>query len=185
MAWIHSIEFARNNTDLQRVYERLAAERGKISEIMRVQSLQPRALEAHLDLYLALMFGRSGLSREERELIGIAVSAANHCRYCVAHHVAALNHYWKDEDRVRAFAEDPSSVLLPARAAELVRYALKLTRSPDQMSEPDVDSLRTHGLQDEDILTANMITSYFNFVNRIATGLGVEPAEDEVGGYRY
>ena len=40
-------------------------------------------------------------------------------------------------------------------------------------------------LTDEDILNINLVVSYFNFVNRIANGLGVEFSEEEVKGYKY
>ncbi|MDQ3522084.1 MAG: carboxymuconolactone decarboxylase family protein, partial [Gemmatimonadota bacterium] len=63
-------------------------------------SLHPAAMQAHMDLYMAVMFQRSGISREERELIAVVVSAANRCAYCVSHHAAALNAYWKDQERV-------------------------------------------------------------------------------------
>lgn len=48
----------------------------------------------------------------------------------------------------------------------------------------DVAALRHLGLGDEDILLANLIVAYFNFVNRIALGLGVEHSAEEVSGYQ-
>jgi uncharacterized protein YciW len=48
-----------------------------------------------------------------------------------------------------------------------------------------VSKLRETGWKDEDILLINMIVSYFNFVNRIALGLGVEFSEEEIAGYKY
>ena len=53
------------------------------------------------------------------------------------------------------------------------------------MSEEDIVALREKGLSDSEILSVNLIASYFNFVNRIALGLGVEFTPDEVGGYEY
>lgn len=53
------------------------------------------------------------------------------------------------------------------------------------MEERDVENLRGHGLADDDVLSVNLIASYFNFVNRIALGLGVKQTPDEVSGYAY
>lgn len=53
-------------------------------------------------------------------------------------------------------------------------YALKLTLRPRQMAAGDVSALREQGLSDAAIHDAAAVTSYFNFVNRIALGLGVE-----------
>lgn len=61
-----------------------------------------------------------------------------------------------------------------SRIAALCRYALKLTRSPSAMAEADVDVLRDAGFSDRDIVDANQVVSYFNYVNRVADGLGVE-----------
>lgn len=56
----------------------------------------------------------------------------------------------------------------------LVAYAVALTRDPADPSAPRVAALRAVGFQDEAILAATEITAYFNYVNRLAHGLGVE-----------
>jgi uncharacterized peroxidase-related enzyme len=142
-------------------------------------------MKAHMELYLSVMFSGSGLSREERELVAVVVSAGNSCPYCVNHHARALDAYWRDEERTSAFARDHDSVQLPARARALVEYASKLTGSPANVIEDDVQGLRDAGLNDSDILNLNLVVSYFNFVNRVAMGLGVDFSDDEVAGYRY
>ncbi len=56
-----------------------------------------------------------------------------------------------------------------------MEYAEKLTRSPAQASRQDVERLRALGWDDRAILDTTQATAYFNYVNRIAQGLGVEP----------
>jgi uncharacterized peroxidase-related enzyme len=56
----------------------------------------------------------------------------------------------------------------------MLEYAWKLTRTPHQMGESDVDALRQEGFDDTAILDICQVTGYFNFVNRLADGLGVE-----------
>lgn len=185
MAWIRVVNEEGADEALQRVYTRVKGSRGKVSNILAVHSLHPAAMAAHLDLYMAIMFGPSGLSRAEREAIATAVSAANRCPYCVAHHAEALHHYWNDRGRVEEFVARPRSASLPPRLRALVDYALKLTERPAEMEERDVENLRGHGLADSDVLSVNLIASYFNFVNRIALGLGVKKSPDEVSGYAY
>ena len=184
MAWIESTSPAEADGELLKAYEALLDNRGKIADIMTVQSLNARAMKAHLDLYVTLMFGRSGLTREEREAIAVVVSAANGCEYCVRHHGEALNRYWKDRDKVNRLTGDLRSLDLHGRMAAILEYARKLTRLPASMTEADVDGLRDRGLSDQDILNLGLITAYFNFVNRIALGLGVEFTEDEITGYK-
>ena len=69
---------------------------------------------------------------------------------------------------------DPAAVPLDRRQRALVGYALKLTRTPAQISADDIEDLRAAGLTDAGIHDAAAVTAYFNFVNRIAQGLGVE-----------
>lgn len=63
---------------------------------------------------------------------------------------------------------------LPDRVRLLCRYALKLTVTPWEMTEADVAALREGGFTDRDIVDANQVVAYYNYVNRVAEGLGVE-----------
>jgi len=184
MAWIRIIDEDQASGSLKEIYQRIKEKRGKIANIMKVHSLNPQAMRTHLDLYLALMFAGSGLTREECETLATVVSATNRCEYCVNHHGEALNHYWKDEKRLQKLISDFESLSLPERTKKMLKYAVKLTRSPQMMNKEDVEALRHSGFSDEEILNINLIASYFNFVNRIALGLGVESTPEEVRGYR-
>jgi uncharacterized peroxidase-related enzyme len=183
MPWIKVIDENGAEGRLKEIYERIRKERGKVSNIMRIQSLHPEAMAAHMDLYLSVMFGDSGLSREEREMIATVVSVVNGCAYCTNHHAEALDHYWKDEKKLDAFLRDFESAGLPERSSSIFRYAVKLTETPSKMTQEDIETLRNSGLSDKDILDIDLIVGYFNFVNRIANGLGVEFSPEEVRGY--
>lgn len=185
MAWIQEIQKSEANGQLKKIYNELEEKRGKISNIMKIHSLNPKAMKNHMDFYLNLMFRQSGLTREEREFIGVVVSIINNCEYCIRHHVEALNHYWKDKDKIKKFIDDFNSIELPIKFQYILDYAFKLTKNPSFVKEVDINNLRNSGFSDKDILDINLITSYFNFVNRIALGLGVEFSDEEVKGYNY
>ncbi len=63
--------------------------------------------------------------------------------------------------------------LTPADRA-LCDYAVKLTLAPGAMTERDVDGLRGHGFDDAAITVAVQVIGYFNYINRVADGLGVD-----------
>ncbi|MGH2598859.1 MAG: carboxymuconolactone decarboxylase family protein [Dehalococcoidia bacterium] len=67
--------------------------------------------------------------------------------------------------------EDPA--LSPQERA-MVAYARKLTREPASMAAADLDALRATGLSDEQVLSVVLIACNFNFMTRLADGLGVE-----------
>ncbi len=64
---------------------------------------------------------------------------------------------------------------LSAEDEALCTYAEKLTLNPTQMSPADLNALRQVGLDDRAIHDATQVISYFNYINRIADALGVEP----------
>lgn len=78
---------------------------------------------------------------------------------------------------------DPFAAPLSERGRALVDYALKLTRSPHSITEEDIAALSGTGLGDAAIHDAAAVTAYFNFVNRIASGLGVELEGGTDAGY--
>ena len=184
MSWINELEVTEAEGRLADIYTELVEKRGKVANILKVHSLNPDAMGNHLDLYMTLMFGRSGLSRAEREAIAVVVSAENECEYCVNHHVEALRRYITDEDTLNMLATADGLETLEPRLSNIVRHAEKLTSAPGAMTESDLGELRAVGLSDSDILDVSLITAYFNFVNRIALGLGVEYTEEELSGYR-
>jgi len=58
----------------------------------------------------------------------------------------------------------------------MLDYVAKLTLQPATICEEDIDALRLHGFDDVAILQINLIASWFNYINRVADGLGVGKA---------
>ena len=185
MTWINVISEDKATGDLKRAYEEVARTRGKISNIMRAQSLNPSALRTFLELYVNLFFGKSGLSRAEREMIATIISARNSCYYCVTHHGEALRFYLKNDDEMEAIMQGTQPENLSPRAKGLIDYALKLALDPGRVAKEDVEALRKMGIADSEILDLVLITGYMSLVDRIALGLGVEHDEQEARGYKY
>ncbi len=81
MAFIRMIDRSDAAAELAAAYDKVAGARGTVANILGIHSLSPRVMLAHLTLYLELMFGRSDLTRIEREAIAVVVSVTNHCHY--------------------------------------------------------------------------------------------------------
>jgi len=185
MAWIKVIDKTDESTELGKIFSEIEKKRGKLSNILKVHSLKPSTMQAHLDLYLAIMFNKSKLKRELKEMIAVVISRLNGCQYCVNHHAEALRHFWKDNNRLTRFIDDFESVQLPEEVKLVLLYAKKLTLDPIAVVKKDISVLRKAGYWDEEILEINLVVSYFNFVNRIANGLGVHFSDEEMVGYKY
>lgn len=79
------------------------------------------------------------------------------------------------EALLAALKQDYRRADLPARDRALLDYAVKLTRTPGSMQEEDVAALRAAGLDDAAIHDVAQITALFNYYNRVADGLGIDP----------
>ncbi len=185
MANIKTITPDQADGELKKIYDNLLETRGKVAEIHKIQSLNPEALVAHMDLYMVVMFGKSPLKRAEREMLGVVTSAVNRCEYCVNHHVQALLAYWKDEHKTDLLVNDREALNLSDKDRLLCNFAEKLTLNRNSDYSEEIKSLRDKGLDDRAILDAVQVIAYFNFVNRMVLGLGVEFTEEEMKGYKY
>lgn len=185
MAYIRTIHEDEAEGKLFELYDEIQRNRGRVSNILRAQSLDPKAMRAHLDLYMAAAFGKGGLSRREAEVLALTVSSLNGDAYGVTHHRDALLRYAKDPAWVDALAKDPRAAATAGREKALVEYAAALTTAPGKGAERQVEGLRKAGLKDEEILQAAHVVAYFNFSNRLAIGLGVELEDAAERDYHY
>lgn len=185
MPYIDVIGYDRANADLRQIYDDLIASRGKLANVHMIQSLNPRTIVSHMSLYMDIMFGPSPLKRYQREMLGVVVSAANECAYCVAHHRNALLHFWRDEQQADALIANTIPIGIGEADLALCAFARRLSLVPGLSSNDQIVSLRALGFGDRAILDATLVIAYFNFVNRVVKGLGVDVDEEESGGYRY
>lgn len=81
MAWIKTISEEEATGALAGEYSDAVGRAGRVYEILKVQSLRPEYVSAFIELYRRTMLGPSGLSRAQREMLAVVVSATNRCHY--------------------------------------------------------------------------------------------------------
>ena len=81
MAWIDIIDEESAEGLLKDQYDQLIEPWGGVDNILKIHSLNPESLAAHVQLYKTLMYGKSPLKRTDREMIAVVVSAINQCHY--------------------------------------------------------------------------------------------------------
>ena len=81
MAHLRLIEEGEATGTLRAEYDAAVARAGKVFNIVKAMSLRPGVLKRSMQLYKGIMFGPSGLSRQERELLAVVVSRQNDCHY--------------------------------------------------------------------------------------------------------
>lgn len=185
MAHIKVISYSEASGKLKNIYLDLIDKRGKLANVHTIQSLNPDSIIAHTELYMTVMFSHSPISRANREMLAVVVSAANGCNYCQQHHGAALNNYWKNSERVEQLKRNYLLADLTEKEKLLCNYAIELTMYPDDFETTDrTQVLKEAGFDDRCILDATLVIAYFNFVNRIVLSLGVTLEDDGGEGYK-
>jgi uncharacterized peroxidase-related enzyme len=81
VSWIEIVSHANATGKLRELYDAAVKRAGRVYRILQVQSANPRALDASLELYKQLMHGASPLSRRQREMLAVVTSRANDCHY--------------------------------------------------------------------------------------------------------
>jgi alkylhydroperoxidase family enzyme len=81
MAWIAEIDEREAKGSLKDQYSKLKEPWGGIDNILKIHSLNPKSLAAHVQLYKTVMFGKSPIPRIDREMIALVVSSINQCHY--------------------------------------------------------------------------------------------------------
>jgi uncharacterized peroxidase-related enzyme len=148
---------------------------GFMPNVARLLAVTPRHFVGWWKYFDDLMRGPSGLTKTQREMIAVVISAESHCPYCVAAHAAALRMRTKDDALVERLAVNYRHVELDPRDRAMLDFAVKLTKTPDECGQSDLERLRAVGYTDEDVLHIVEVTAIFNYNVRLAAATGLFP----------
>lgn len=180
MPYIQTIHESEAAGDLADLYQRVGNPDGTVDNVMKIHSLNPATLRTHFEMYVEAMHKPSPLTRAEREMVAVVVSRLNGCRYCLTHHHAGLVRLLPDEREPDADAlRDDRTADLSEREQAMTEYAAALTTTPTADFTDHIGALKRAGLDDRAILDLAQLIGYFNYVNRIVNGLGVDLGDGE------
>ena len=187
-AWIRMISDDEAGPELREALQMARTPHGTVDNVMRVHSLRPNTMRGHVILYRAALHDDDNtLPVWLQETIGSYVSLLNRCDYSFANHWTNARALIGDERRAEVVCEALRTrrpdLAFEGRELAVLEYAEKLTTCPGDVVEDDVIRLRDSGLDDGQILEANQIIAYFNYVNRHLNGLGVTTSGDVIGYY--
>lgn len=153
----------------------------KVSDYVLVLANDVETLKVRSPLFNAIMYGRGGLSRAERELGAVGASIVNRCVYCAAVHASRYNQLSRDTALMAKIFAAGEGAELEGRQAAIFRFAVRLSRAPGEASDADMQALRDAGLSDEEILDLILSVSLFGWANRLMHTLG-DPVVDRADG---
>jgi len=131
-----------------------------------------------------VMSTESELSKAQKEMIALYSSHLNGCQYCVGSHSCVLTTLETDEELIRSLASN-STGQLDDKLRVVFKFAYKLTLEPGNISESDIDAIRSAGWSDQTIEDTICVVSTFAFLNRLVDGFGIAGSDDhfqQVGG---
>jgi uncharacterized peroxidase-related enzyme len=167
--------------DIQAVFAEMRAKPGFVPNVYRAYSLRPQQLRGFIALYDSIMNDESGLTKAEREMIAVTVSAQNHCFYCLVSHGAVLRIRAKDEVLADTIAANYRAADLTPRQRAMLDLAVKITDASATVEDHDIAGLREHGFTDEDIMDIIQTAALFNYSNRVASALKLRPNHEYHG----
>lgn len=148
---------------------------GFLPNVFAAYTIRPEHLRRWIRHFNEIMRGESELTPAEREMIGVVVSAENHCLYCLVSHGAELRQLMADPVLGDRISYDYRRAGLDERTVAMLDYAVKITRTPVDCSETDVQNLRSLGFSDQAIFDIAETAAMYNFTNRMASATGMIP----------
>ena len=148
---------------------------GFIPNVLKAYAFDMTKLSAFVAMYNDLMLAPSGLSKLEREMIAVAVSAHNRCYYCLVAHGAAVRQLSGDPPLGELMVMNYRAARLSARERAMLDFAVKLTAEPWLVEEEDRARLRAAGFSDGDIWDIAAVAGFFNMTNRVASATDMRP----------
>jgi len=149
---------------------------GMRPNVLVAYTARPEKFRTFTRFYNQLMLSEeSGLSKLEREMIAVVVSAANRCYYCLVAHGQAVRQLSGDPQLGEMMVMNYRIAELSSRQRAMLDFAWKLTETPHDIGEADRQTLRDAGFSDADIFDITDVTGFFNYTNRMAHGLDMIP----------
>ena len=163
-------------TPAQRGYfDKCLEKLGFVPNVLAAYAFDTKKLQAFIDMADDLMLADSGLTKLEREMISVAVSAVNHCHYCLTAHGAAVRQRSGSPELGERIVQNYRAADLEPRQKAMLDFAVKLTEHPDKIEEADRQALRDEGFSDRDIWDIAAISGFFNMTNRLAAATDMRP----------
>jgi len=174
--WIRIVPPDEATGDLKRAYERILSSRGRIPDIRAVMAGEPLVVDGFASFFPENNYACSSIDRRLAEMIATVASVANGSGFGAPAHSRRLAATTGDPSFADGILRDYRSAALPAKERLLLDYVWKLSRSPGDMTEADIEGLRAQGWTDSQIVATVHVTALFAYMNRVAEAFGLVPA---------
>jgi uncharacterized peroxidase-related enzyme len=148
---------------------------GFLPNFFKAQIARPDLINAEAALSAAIQITDGGLIRKQREYIFLVCSAANLSTYCVTAHCEIVRMLKIEGPEPEQIAIDYAHAKIAMSDKALLNFCSKLNSQPAKIGSADVETLRTFGFSEQQILEACVLVGFAKFANVVAFGLGTVP----------
>jgi len=172
------MSYLRNSPFNEKDFPAFAAMRQQIGFLPNfyvAQTSRPDLIEAEVALMGTILLNDGGLSRKQKEYVFLVTSAANLSTYCVTAHCEMVRMLKIEGPDPEQIAIDHVHAKIPMADKALLNFCAKFNKQPSKITANDIETLRTYGFTEQQILEAVVIVGFAQFANTVAFGLGTVP----------
>jgi uncharacterized peroxidase-related enzyme len=177
MAGVMALDLApaEPTPDMAAYFQKCRDKIGFVPNVLAAYSHDMAKLAAFATFYNDLMLAPSGLTKLEREMIAVVVSAENRCLYCLVAHGAAVRQLSGRPELGEMLVMNHRAADLDPRQRAMLDFAVQLTKASATVEEKDRQVLRDAGFSDRDIWDIAAVASFYNMSNRMASATDMRP----------
>ena len=163
--------------DLRERIEEETERAGFTPNVFSAYGYKPSHFRAFFAYYDALVED-TPLAREEVEMVVVATSGVNDCLYCVVAHGALCRVYAEAPKLADQLATNHRQADVSDEHRAMLDFAVKLTESPERVTDDDLQALRDAGFSQEEVWDIGAVTAFFNLSNRMASLADMRPNDE-------
>lgn len=160
---------------MQKLFAKAKEALGFIPNVFLGYTIRPTHFTHWFNHFREITQGKGELTLAEREMIAVVVSNENGCLYCLVSHGADLRVKLGDPILADRITFDYQKAGLDEATMAMLDYAAKITVSPLDCGEGDIEYMRQLGFSDQKIFDIAEIAAMYNFTNRLASATGMIP----------
>jgi uncharacterized peroxidase-related enzyme len=170
--------------ETQKYFDICVEKLGMVPNVLQANAFDIDKLNAFTAMYNDLMLAPSGLSKLEREMIAVVVSAINKCFYCLVAHGAAVRGLSGNPALGEMLVMNYRVAPLDDRQRAMLDFAAKMTTESATIEEEHRQALRDVGFSDRDIWDIANVAGFYNMSNRVASATAMVPNAEYHSQYR-
>ena len=151
---------------------------GFVPNVFLTLAHRPEEFRAFFAYHDALMDKPGPITKAEREMIVVATSNANQCQYCVVAHGAILRIRAKNPLIADQIAVNYRKADITPRQRAMLDFAMKVSMQAYEVGDTDIETLKGHGFNEEDVWDIAAIAAFFGMSNRLANVTSMRPNDE-------